>query len=287
MMGRLVASWILSPPIVSETNLIVKAIQKNDFLSRLDDEQTAMMVDLLVVSSFKPGEDIIKEGSEGDSMYIVAGEDTHENQFSSRSLQVMEGRTYCNHFKIDFFPLFRRWAPCHAGRPGPSHTNHWWRVWGARHPVQLQANSNSYRSALAMINHCDICRYNGIVYICMTHVNPIKSCNRTTIAHLQISEMVQYIRVVNSYTVIINLKRSYNTENTDQLVCFKHANRGELKPHWRVQTGPWLWNSHCCVPFLLSNNGSAESTLSSFLFTLQQRQQCVCGAWSGRPTGQS
>ncbi|XP_034053560.1 cGMP-dependent protein kinase 2 [Gymnodraco acuticeps] len=56
----------------SETNLIVKAIQKNDFLSRLDDEQTAMMVDLLAVSSFKPGEDVIKEGTEGDSMYIVA-----------------------------------------------------------------------------------------------------------------------------------------------------------------------------------------------------------------------
>lgn len=32
-----------------------------------------MMVDLLVVSDFKPGDDVIKEGSEGDSMYIVAG----------------------------------------------------------------------------------------------------------------------------------------------------------------------------------------------------------------------
>lgn len=64
--------WPFSPPIISETNLIVKAIQKNDFLSRLDDEQTAMMVDLLSVFNFKPGEDVIKEGSEGDSMYIVA-----------------------------------------------------------------------------------------------------------------------------------------------------------------------------------------------------------------------
>lgn len=52
----------------------MKAIQKNDFLSRLDDEQTAMMVDLLAVSNFKPGSHVIKEGSEGDSMYIVAGE---------------------------------------------------------------------------------------------------------------------------------------------------------------------------------------------------------------------
>ncbi|XP_038143488.1 cGMP-dependent protein kinase 2 [Cyprinodon tularosa] len=56
----------------SETNLIIKAIQKNDFLSRLDDEQISMMVDLLRSSQFKPGEEVIKEGSEGDSMYIVA-----------------------------------------------------------------------------------------------------------------------------------------------------------------------------------------------------------------------
>ncbi|MEQ2277164.1 hypothetical protein XENORESO_021160, partial [Xenotaenia resolanae] len=57
----------------SETSLIVKAIQKNDFLSRLDDEQIAMMVTLLMSSHFKPGEEVIKEGLEGDSMYIVAG----------------------------------------------------------------------------------------------------------------------------------------------------------------------------------------------------------------------
>ncbi|XP_055362597.1 cGMP-dependent protein kinase 2 isoform X2 [Betta splendens] len=56
----------------SETSLIVKAIQKNDFLSRLDDEQTAMMVDLLVVSNLKVGDEVIQEGTEGDSMYIVA-----------------------------------------------------------------------------------------------------------------------------------------------------------------------------------------------------------------------
>lgn len=56
----------------TETSLIVKAIQKNDFLKRLDEEQTAMMVELLVLSKFKPGDEVIKEGSEGDSMYIVA-----------------------------------------------------------------------------------------------------------------------------------------------------------------------------------------------------------------------
>lgn len=56
----------------TETSLIVKAIQRNDFLKRLDDEQTAMMVDLLVLSKFNPGDEVIKEGSEGDSMYIVA-----------------------------------------------------------------------------------------------------------------------------------------------------------------------------------------------------------------------
>lgn len=59
--------------IGSETSLIVKAIQKNDFLSRLDDEQIAMMVDLLKVSHFNPEDEVIQEGSEGDSMYIVAG----------------------------------------------------------------------------------------------------------------------------------------------------------------------------------------------------------------------
>lgn len=69
-------SWLyLWPSITSETSLIVKAIQKNDFLSRLDDEQTAMMVDLLAVSNLKRGDEVIKEGTEGDSMYIVAGGD--------------------------------------------------------------------------------------------------------------------------------------------------------------------------------------------------------------------
>ncbi len=58
--------------------MIVKAIQRNDFLSRLDDEQTAMMVDLLVVSKYKAGQDVITEGVEGDSMYIVAGGETPE-----------------------------------------------------------------------------------------------------------------------------------------------------------------------------------------------------------------
>lgn len=57
----------------SETSLIVKAIQKNDFLSRLDDEQITMMVDLLMSSHYKPSEEVITEGSEGDRMYIVAG----------------------------------------------------------------------------------------------------------------------------------------------------------------------------------------------------------------------
>lgn len=34
-----------------------------------------MMVDLLVVSNLKQGDEVIKEGTEGDSMYIVAGGD--------------------------------------------------------------------------------------------------------------------------------------------------------------------------------------------------------------------
>uniref|UniRef100_A0A3Q2Q5P4 Cyclic nucleotide-binding domain-containing protein n=1 Tax=Fundulus heteroclitus TaxID=8078 RepID=A0A3Q2Q5P4_FUNHE len=72
----------------SETNLIVKAIQKNDFLSRLDDEQIAMMVDLLRTSAIKPGEEVIKEGSEGDSMYIVAAGELIVTQ-SGRDLRTL------------------------------------------------------------------------------------------------------------------------------------------------------------------------------------------------------
>ena len=34
-----------------------------------------MMVDLLMACKFKPGQEVIKEGIEGDSMYIVAGVD--------------------------------------------------------------------------------------------------------------------------------------------------------------------------------------------------------------------
>ncbi|XP_048841887.1 cGMP-dependent protein kinase 1 isoform X1 [Brienomyrus brachyistius] len=56
----------------SESNLIVKAIQKSDFLSRLDDEQVTMMVDCLVEQEINQGEAIIIEGTEGDSMYIIA-----------------------------------------------------------------------------------------------------------------------------------------------------------------------------------------------------------------------
>ncbi|KAM9798404.1 cGMP-dependent protein kinase 2 [Neosynchiropus ocellatus] len=72
----------------SETSLIVKAIQKNDFLSRLDDEQIAMMVDLLVTSHYNPGQEVIKEGSEGDSMYIVAAGELHVTQ-SGRNLRTL------------------------------------------------------------------------------------------------------------------------------------------------------------------------------------------------------
>ncbi|KAL4630461.1 cGMP-dependent protein kinase 1-like [Arapaima gigas] len=57
---------------VSESSLIIKAIQKNDFLSRLDDEQVAMMVDCLVEQELSQGNAIIMEGTEGNTMYIVA-----------------------------------------------------------------------------------------------------------------------------------------------------------------------------------------------------------------------
>ncbi|XP_073673197.1 cGMP-dependent protein kinase 1 [Garra rufa] len=56
----------------SEKTQIVKAIGKNDFLRRLDEEQISMMVDLMKALDCRPGDDIIREGTEGDSMYIVA-----------------------------------------------------------------------------------------------------------------------------------------------------------------------------------------------------------------------
>uniref|UniRef100_A0A8C9SDE2 Protein kinase cGMP-dependent 3 n=1 Tax=Scleropages formosus TaxID=113540 RepID=A0A8C9SDE2_SCLFO len=58
--------------VTDESSLIIKAIQKNDFLSRLDDEQVTMMVDCLVKQEISQGEAIIVEGTEGNSMYIVA-----------------------------------------------------------------------------------------------------------------------------------------------------------------------------------------------------------------------
>lgn len=58
---------------ISEKARIVKAIHKNDFLRRLDEEQISMMVDLMKVLDCRSGEDIIREGTEGDSLYIVAG----------------------------------------------------------------------------------------------------------------------------------------------------------------------------------------------------------------------
>ncbi|XP_032440390.1 cGMP-dependent protein kinase 2 [Xiphophorus hellerii] len=72
----------------SETSLIVKAIQKNDFLSRLDDEQITMMVDLLMSSHYKPSEEVITEGSEGDRMYIVAAGELIVTQ-SGRDLRTL------------------------------------------------------------------------------------------------------------------------------------------------------------------------------------------------------
>ncbi|KAI7800103.1 putative cGMP-dependent protein kinase 1, partial [Triplophysa rosa] len=56
----------------SESAQIIKAISRNDFLRRLDEEQINMMVELMTVLDCAPGDDIITEGTEGDSMYIVA-----------------------------------------------------------------------------------------------------------------------------------------------------------------------------------------------------------------------
>ncbi|MGH0144655.1 UNVERIFIED_CONTAM: hypothetical protein FKN15_003985 [Acipenser sinensis] len=56
----------------SETNLIVKAIYQNDFLNRLDDEQINMMVKCLCAAEWSQGETVIREGTEGNTLYIVA-----------------------------------------------------------------------------------------------------------------------------------------------------------------------------------------------------------------------
>ncbi|XP_067272829.1 cGMP-dependent protein kinase 1 [Pseudorasbora parva] len=56
----------------SEAAQIAKAIGKNDFLRRLDEEQISMMVELMKVQDCRPGDVIIREGTDGDSMYIVA-----------------------------------------------------------------------------------------------------------------------------------------------------------------------------------------------------------------------
>ncbi|KAG9282369.1 cGMP-dependent protein kinase 1 isoform X1 [Astyanax mexicanus] len=56
----------------SEKAQIMKAMGRNDFLSRLDEEQISMMVEMLISLDRCPGDKIIKEGTEGDSLYIVA-----------------------------------------------------------------------------------------------------------------------------------------------------------------------------------------------------------------------
>ncbi|KAL7872507.1 hypothetical protein SRHO_G00074900 [Serrasalmus rhombeus] len=72
----------------SERAQIIKAMGKNDFLSRLDEEQISMMVELLTSLDRCPGDEIIKEGTEGDSMYIVAAGELKVTQ-SGRDLRTL------------------------------------------------------------------------------------------------------------------------------------------------------------------------------------------------------
>ncbi|MCI4395751.1 hypothetical protein PGIGA_G00195560 [Pangasianodon gigas] len=72
----------------SERAQIMKAMQKNDFLSRLDEEQINMMVELLTSLDRCPGDDIITEGTEGDSMYIVAAGELRVTQ-AGRNLRTL------------------------------------------------------------------------------------------------------------------------------------------------------------------------------------------------------
>ncbi|KAG7331766.1 hypothetical protein KOW79_005735 [Hemibagrus wyckioides] len=72
----------------SERAQIINAMQKNDFLRRLDEEQISMMVELLTSLDRCPGDDIIKEGTEGDSMYIVAAGELQVTQ-AGRNLRTL------------------------------------------------------------------------------------------------------------------------------------------------------------------------------------------------------
>ncbi|XP_066532483.1 cGMP-dependent protein kinase 1 [Hoplias malabaricus] len=72
----------------SERAQIMKAMGKNDFLSRLDEDQISMMVELLSVLDRCPGDEIIKEGTEGDSLYIVAAGELRVTQ-AGRDLRTL------------------------------------------------------------------------------------------------------------------------------------------------------------------------------------------------------
>ncbi|KAF4092096.1 hypothetical protein AMELA_G00016940 [Ameiurus melas] len=72
----------------SERAQIMKAMQKNDFLSRLDEEQINMMVELLSTLDRCPGDEIIIEGTEGDSLYIVAAGELRVTQ-AGRNLRTL------------------------------------------------------------------------------------------------------------------------------------------------------------------------------------------------------
>ncbi|KAI5614983.1 cGMP-dependent protein kinase 1 isoform X2 [Silurus asotus] len=72
----------------SERAQIMKAMQKNDFLMRLDEEQISMMVELLISLDRCPGDNIITEGTEGDSLYIVAAGELRVTQ-AGRNLRTL------------------------------------------------------------------------------------------------------------------------------------------------------------------------------------------------------
>ncbi|KAI5094572.1 cGMP-dependent protein kinase 1 isoform X2, partial [Silurus meridionalis] len=74
--------------VCSERAQIMKAMQKNDFLIRLDEEQISMMVELLSSLDRCPGDNIITEGTEGDSLYIVAAGELRVTQ-AGRTLRTL------------------------------------------------------------------------------------------------------------------------------------------------------------------------------------------------------
>lgn len=184
-----------------------------------------MMVDLLVAFDYSPGDEVIKEGVEGDSMYIVAGGDTSESMlmcvFLSSSVffeiktkrssmtfyfdmktQTHNHRGICDR-KAFLLSPFRWWALCHPVRPEPPNPNQRWCVWGVGHPVQLQTDSDSQRSAICGFYVGSLYLHTKVLTPCSCMINEVQwgpqpsvSLSRLTILFYVITCITQCIQQV-------------------------------------------------------------------------------------------